>query len=75
MSATMSGLSVAPAWSKASFRPKTHPRPIVLPAWESIDSIAGRLMARPVRSATISTAAAGQFPASARAGTAGTLMP
>src|SRR6266487_325933 len=67
------GPIVAPAWSSASFSPKTHPAPIDLPAYESIASTVGLRMPRPVRSATTKVAASGHRVASARAGTASRL--
>src|SRR3974390_3080821 len=57
-----------------SLNPNTHPRPRELPACEIIASTAGLRIARPARSATISAAATGQLPASARAGTASMFM-
>src|SRR5206468_9252423 len=64
------GPIVAPAWSSASFSPKTQPAPIDLPAYESIASTVGLRMPRPVRSATTRVAASGHRVASASAGTA-----
>src|SRR5205814_3165066 len=66
----MSGPRVAPAWSNASFKPKTQPRPSLWPANDSMASVDGLRIARPVRSATIRPAARGQLPAGASAGTA-----
>jgi hypothetical protein len=54
--------------------PKARPPPTSSLACDNMPCTIGRRIARPVRSAPIRTAAAGQFPASANAGTASTLI-
>src|SRR5206468_12625936 len=62
------GPIVAPAWSSASFSPKTQPAPIDLPAYESIASTVGLRMPRPARSATTKAAAGGHRPVTSECG-------